>query len=221
MCTSSLLKNSECCPLALTLIDLAVVARCNVERCRHRRGRGPRCTLQRDRNRRRNSRSLWMFRTWPFSILARKFFDSIHLAIGSRSRINDSVLRHDQGLDLQFLRLEDRRDFAVGRDAINPRRGAGSREDISRRIGCDRPDVGRGRSREHLNAGASSSPPALRKATPCAVPLINSSNFDCSQVRVPSARANGESARMESVRAAEKASVLQAKVIPRCWMSRL
>src|SRR6266852_5149231 len=39
-----------------------------------------------------------------------------------------------------------------------------------------------------LKAGASSSPPALRIATPVAVPLVSSSNFDCSQVRVPSAK---------------------------------
>src|SRR5205814_8341978 len=37
-----------------------------------------------------------------------------------------------------------------------------------------------------LNAGASSNPPALRMATPLAVPLVRSSNLDCSQVRVPS-----------------------------------
>ena len=41
-----------------------------------------------------------------------------------------------------------------------------------------------------LNAGASSSPPMLRIATPVADPLLRSSNFDCSQVRVPSAEAN-------------------------------
>jgi len=32
-------------------------------------------------------------------------------------------------------------------------------------------------------------PPLLRIATPVAVPLVSSSNFDCSQVRVPSANA--------------------------------
>jgi len=37
-----------------------------------------------------------------------------------------------------------------------------------------------------LKAGASSSPPMLRIATPTADPLLRSSNFDCSQVRVPS-----------------------------------
>jgi len=39
-----------------------------------------------------------------------------------------------------------------------------------------------------LKAGASSNPPVLRMATPLGVPLISSSNFDCSQVRVPSAK---------------------------------
>src|SRR5208282_147199 len=40
-----------------------------------------------------------------------------------------------------------------------------------------------------LKVGASAKPPALRIATPVAVPLVSSSNFDCSQVRVPSANA--------------------------------
>ena len=40
-----------------------------------------------------------------------------------------------------------------------------------------------------MKAGASSNPPVLRMATPLGVPLISSSNLDCSQVRVPSARA--------------------------------
>src|ERR1700689_3545316 len=39
-----------------------------------------------------------------------------------------------------------------------------------------------------VKAGPSSSPPVLRTATPLAVPLISSSNLDCSQVRVPSAK---------------------------------
>src|SRR5216684_1159406 len=42
-----------------------------------------------------------------------------------------------------------------------------------------------------LNAGASSKPPEPRIATPAAVPLVSSSNFDCSQVRVPSASPAG------------------------------
>src|SRR5208282_385128 len=40
-----------------------------------------------------------------------------------------------------------------------------------------------------LKVGASSRPPALRMATPVAVPLVRSSNLDCSQERVPSANA--------------------------------
>src|SRR3981081_2516251 len=42
-----------------------------------------------------------------------------------------------------------------------------------------------------LNAGASSKPPEPRIATPAAVPLVSYSNFDCSQVRLPSATAAG------------------------------
>jgi len=62
-----------------------------------------------------------------------------------------------------------------------------------------------------LNAGASSSPPSLRSAMPLAVPLISSSNLDCSQVRVPSARAIAESAKVEKMIADSKASVLPPK----------
>src|SRR5579872_764863 len=40
-----------------------------------------------------------------------------------------------------------------------------------------------------LKVGASSKVPRLRIATPVAVPLVSSSNRDCSQVRVPSAKA--------------------------------
>ena len=47
-----------------------------------------------------------------------------------------------------------------------------------------------------LNAGASSRPPVLRIATPCVVPLVKSSNFDCSQVRVPSAKLKAGKRRM-------------------------
>src|ERR1039458_9511338 len=65
-----------------------------------------------------------------------------------------------------------------------------------------------------LNAGASSRPPSLRSATPLAVPLVSSSNLDCSQVRVPSARANAESAEVERISKDSRASVLRAKVIP-------
>src|ERR1700733_1118450 len=39
-----------------------------------------------------------------------------------------------------------------------------------------------------VKAGASSNPPGLRMATPLGEPLMSSSNFDCSQVRVPSAK---------------------------------
>src|SRR2546430_5197114 len=39
-----------------------------------------------------------------------------------------------------------------------------------------------------LKAGASCRNPSLEMATPCAVPLRKSSYFDCSQVRVPSAK---------------------------------
>src|ERR1700722_13147791 len=42
-----------------------------------------------------------------------------------------------------------------------------------------------------LKPGASWRPPTLSIATPVAVPLVNSSNFDCSQVRVPCANAAG------------------------------
>src|ERR1022692_1842749 len=52
---------------------------------------------------------------------------------------------------------------------------------------------------------------------PVAVPLVSSSNLDCSQVRVPSARA-----RVQTIRANAKANVLRAKVIPRIqvnWQS--
>src|SRR5208283_424732 len=63
-------------------------------------------------------------------------------------------------------------------------------------------------------AGASSSPPSLRRAMPLAVPLVSSSNLDCSQVRVPSARAIAENAKMERVSADTRANVLRAKVIP-------
>src|SRR5262244_4185033 len=41
-----------------------------------------------------------------------------------------------------------------------------------------------------LKAGANSRLPLLRMATPVAVPFVSSSNFDCSQVRVPSPKAN-------------------------------
>src|ERR1700731_2484233 len=60
-----------------------------------------------------------------------------------------------------------------------------------------------------LNAGASSRPPSLRRWMPLAVPFVSSSNLDCSQVRVPSARA-----KVERINADSRASVLQAKVIP-------
>src|SRR5215469_7344505 len=60
-----------------------------------------------------------------------------------------------------------------------------------------------------LNAGASSSPPLLRRATPLAVPLDSSSNFDCSQVRVPSANARMERAIVEN-----NTAVLRANFVP-------
>src|SRR6202022_626439 len=47
-----------------------------------------------------------------------------------------------------------------------------------------------------LNAAASSRPPVLRIATPVAVPLLSSSNLDCSQVRVPSPMAQKTTERM-------------------------
>src|SRR5580704_12126225 len=50
-----------------------------------------------------------------------------------------------------------------------------------------------------VKAGASSRPPVLRTATPLVVPLISSSNFDCSQVRVPSAKAKENRRRMEKI----------------------
>src|SRR5260370_39653133 len=65
-----------------------------------------------------------------------------------------------------------------------------------------------------LKAGASSRPPSLRRAMPLAVPLISSSNLDCSHVRVPSARANTERAMVETMSADSSANVLRAKVIP-------
>src|SRR5271170_8195400 len=65
-----------------------------------------------------------------------------------------------------------------------------------------------------LKAGASSSPPSLRRAMPLAVPLVSSSNFDCSQVRVPSARATVGGAMAERINADSRASVLRAKGIP-------
>src|SRR5260370_11849660 len=65
-----------------------------------------------------------------------------------------------------------------------------------------------------LNAGASSRPPSLRRAMPLAVPLVSSSNLDCSQVRVPWASAKVESAKVERISADSRASVLRAKVIP-------
>src|ERR1700686_726904 len=49
-----------------------------------------------------------------------------------------------------------------------------------------------------LKVGASARPPELRIATPVAVPLVRSSNFDCSQVRVPSAKATALIATVES-----------------------
>src|SRR6266849_7041690 len=66
-----------------------------------------------------------------------------------------------------------------------------------------------GRVASVLNAGASSRPPALRKATPFGVPFTRSSNLDCSQVRVPSARAIVES------RAKNRAVVVRDKLHPR------
>src|SRR5579863_2937981 len=50
-----------------------------------------------------------------------------------------------------------------------------------------------------VKAGASSRPPVLRTATPLVVPLIRSSNFDCSQVRVPSAKTNQEKTRIGKI----------------------
>src|SRR2546427_11635149 len=66
-----------------------------------------------------------------------------------------------------------------------------------------------GRVASVLNAGASSRPPVLRKATPFGVPFTKSSNLDCSQVRVPSARAMVES------RAKNRAVVVRDKLSPR------
>src|ERR1700722_10213974 len=50
---------------------------------------------------------------------------------------------------------------------------------------------------------------------PLAVPLVSSSNFDCSQVRVPSARARMENAKMQKqrARAEDIPSVRRAKAI--------
>src|SRR6266478_9559733 len=66
-----------------------------------------------------------------------------------------------------------------------------------------------GRVASVLNAGASSRPPVLRRATPFGVPFTRSSNLDCSQLRVPSARAKVES------RAKNRAVVVRAKLSPR------
>src|SRR5882757_8320757 len=68
-----------------------------------------------------------------------------------------------------------------------------------------------GRVASALNAGASSRPPVLRRATPFGVPFTKSSNFDCSQTRVPSARAKVG----KRVRAKISAVVLRAKLKPR------
>src|SRR5713101_56246 len=66
-----------------------------------------------------------------------------------------------------------------------------------------------GRVASVLNAGASSRPPVPRNATPFGVPFTRSSNLDCSQVRVPSARAIVES------RAKNRAVVVRDKLHPR------
>src|SRR5882672_9969586 len=68
-----------------------------------------------------------------------------------------------------------------------------------------------------FKAGASSRPPVLRIATPFAVPLLKSSNLDCSQVRVPSANA-GCMAKVAARGRRKKARATFDKFRPREWV---
>src|SRR2546423_1553082 len=61
-----------------------------------------------------------------------------------------------------------------------------------------------------LKAGANCRKPSLEMATPCAVPLRNSSYLDCSQVRVPSAKTAVRAERKRMSRTAELRSNIVA-----------
>src|ERR1019366_2963050 len=108
--------------------------------------------------------------------------------------------------NLFFGRAVENKRFAIRRDAIDQPAAIGTGNQVA--FGLE------GVVASALNAGASSRPPSLRNATPLAVPLVSSSNLDCSQVRVPSARANAERAEVERISTDSRASVLRAKVIP-------
>src|SRR5882762_1662586 len=69
-----------------------------------------------------------------------------------------------------------------------------------------------------FRAGASSRPPVLRMATPLAVPMLSSSNFDCSQVRVPSPDARVAARPAAKKRSRKKARAVFDKFIPREWI---